>query len=185
MTISEKIWQQYHAKLRAFVRSRVHDNTAAEDIIQDVFLKMHSRLGSLKDETKLKSWLYKITRNAVTDHFRLQKATTDDVPGQLPQPEAEGDPGEKVTRQLSECLWPMIQQLPEHYREAVILSELQGINQKEVARIQGISVSGVKSRVQRGCAILKDMLAECCRLEFDHGGRLCAYERKDKSGNFC
>jgi RNA polymerase sigma-70 factor (ECF subfamily) len=60
MTISEKIWQQYHAKLRAFVRSRVHDDTAADDILQNVFLKMHTWLASLKDETKMKGWLYQI-----------------------------------------------------------------------------------------------------------------------------
>ena len=186
MIIPEKIWQQYHAKLRAFVKSRVHDDTSTDDILQNVFLKMHTSLVALKDETKLKSWLYKITRNAVIDHFRLQQAATSgEVPRQLPEPEPEDDPGEKVTRELSECLRPMIQQLPEHYREAVILSELQGLKQKEVAQIQGISVSGAKSRVQRGRAILKDMLAECCRLEFDHGGRLCDYERKDKSGDFC
>ncbi|MGM0787353.1 MAG: RNA polymerase sigma factor SigZ [Thermodesulfobacteriota bacterium] len=185
MIISEKIWHQYHARLRAFVRSRVHDKFAADDILQDVFLKIHSGLGSLKDETKLKNWLYQIARNAVIDHFRLQKTTSAEIPGQLPQAEPEDDPGEKVTRELSECLRPMIQQLPEYYREAVILSELQGLKQKEVAQIQGISVSGAKSRVQRGRAILKDLLAECCRLEFDHGGRLCDYECKDKSGNFC
>ena len=186
MTLSEKIWQQYHARLRAFVRSRLRDKYAADDILQDVFLKMHSAMGSLKDETKLKSWLYKITRNAIIDHFRLQKAATAvEVPKQLPQSGAEDDPGEKVAQELSECLRSMIQQLPECYQEAVILSELQGLKQKEVAQIQGISVSGAKSRVQRGRAILKDMLAECCRLEFDHEGRLCDYERKDKSGDFC
>lgn len=186
MTISKKIWQQYHAKLRAFVRSSVHDDIVADDILQNVFLKMHTRLISLNDETKLKSWLYKITRNAIIDHFRLKKATTTiEIPRQLPQPDSEDDLGEKTTQQLSECLWPMIQQLPEYYREAVILSELQGLKQKEVAQIQDISVSGAKSRVQRGRAILKDMLAECCRLEFDHGGRLCDYEHRDKSGNIC
>jgi len=117
--------------------------------------------------------------------IRLQTAATVEVPGQLIQPEPEDDPGQKVTRELSECLRPMIQQLPECYREAVILSELQGLKQKEVAQIHGISVSGAKSRIQRGRAILKDMLSDCCGLKFDHGGRLCDYARKDKSGNFC
>jgi RNA polymerase sigma-70 factor (ECF subfamily) len=79
----------------------------------------------------------------------------------------------------------MIQMLPDNYREAVILSEIKGLTQKEVARVQGTSLSGAKSRVQRGRAQLKEMLAECCRLEFDHSGRLYNYERKGKSCDAC
>jgi RNA polymerase sigma-70 factor (ECF subfamily) len=136
---------------------------------------MHDGLNSLKDETKLKSWLYQIARNAIIDYFRSQKPTID-IPDWLSQPKT--DPSEKVTQELSECLQPMIQLLPENYRDAVILSELKGLTQNEVAKLQGISLSGAKSRVQRGRTLLKNMLDDCCRLEFDHSGRLCDYERK-------
>lgn len=182
MHVSEKVWQEYHVKLRAFVRSRVSDEATADDILQNVFLKMHSGLPALKDQTKLKSWLYQIARNAIIDYFRARKPTID-IPEWLSQPET--DSGEKVAQELSECLRPMIQLLPENYRETVTLSELEGLGQKEVARLQGISLSGAKSRVQRGRAQLKEMLAECCRLEFDHGGRLSGYERKDGKCEDC
>jgi RNA polymerase sigma-70 factor, ECF subfamily len=182
MNTSEKVWQEYHAKLRSFIKRRIPDDAATDDVLQNVFLKMHSGLSSLKDGTKLQSWLYQIGRNAIVDYFRSQKPTID-IPEWLPQPEA--DPGEKVTQELSECLHPMIQLLPETYREAVILSELKGLTQKEVAKMQGTSLSGAKSRVQRGRALLKNMLAECCRLEFDHGGRLCDYERKGRACKTC
>lgn len=134
MNISEKVWQEYHSRLRAFIKSRIPNDTATDDTLQNVFLKMHTGLDSLKDETKLKSWLYQIARNAIIDYFRLQKPTVE-VPEWLPQPET--DPGEKVTQELSACLQPMIQLLPENYREAVILSELRGLTQKEVAKVQG------------------------------------------------
>jgi len=176
MDISEKIWQEYHSRLRAFILNRISDDAASDDILQNVFLKMHMGLDSLKDETKLKSWLYQITRNAIIDYFRSQKPTVDLLES-LPQPETES--GENVTQDLSQCLQPMIQHLPEDYREAVILSELKGFTQKDVAKMQGISLSGTKSRVQRGRAKLKEMLAECCRLEFDQSGRLSGYEQKD------
>ncbi len=182
MNTSEKVWQEYHSRLRAFIKSRISDDTATDDILQNVFLKMHTGLASLKDETKLQSWLYQIARNAVIDYYRSQKPTVD-IPEWLPHPKP--DPGDKVTQELSECLQPMIQLLPENYREAVILSELKGLTQKEVARIQGTSLSGAKSRVQRGHALLKEMLADCCRFEFDHSGRLCAYERNGKACDAC
>lgn len=176
MNLSEKVWQEYHSRLRAFILSRISDGAATDDILQNVFLKMHAGLSSLKNQTKLQSWLYQITRNAIIDYFRSQKPAVE-LPEWLPQPET--DPGETVTQALSECLQPMMQHLPELYREAVILSELKGFTQKEVAQVQGTSLSGAKSRVQRGRARLKEMLAECCRLEFDHSGRLSGYERKD------
>ncbi|PLX49226.1 MAG: RNA polymerase sigma factor SigZ [Desulfobulbaceae bacterium] len=182
MKISEKLWQEYHVKLRAFVQSRVPDDATSDDILQDVFLKMHSGLASLQDETKLKSWLYQIARNTIIDYFRSQKPTAD-IPEWLSQPGP--DPSEKVTQELSECLRPMIQLLPDTYQEAVTLSELEGLRQKEVAQLQGISLSGAKSRILRGRAQLKEMLAECCRLEFDHSGRISAYERKDGNCGDC
>ncbi|MEW6615018.1 MAG: RNA polymerase sigma factor SigZ [Thermodesulfobacteriota bacterium] len=182
MNTSEKVWQEYHSRLRAFIKSRIIDDAATDDTLQNVFLKMHAGLDSLKDETKLQSWLYQIARNAIIDYFRSQKPTVD-IPEWLPQPET--DPSEKVTQELSECLQPMIQLLPENYREAVILSELRGLTQKEVAKLQGISLSGAKSRIQRGRTLLKNMLAECCRFEFDHSGRLCDYKRKGKACDTC
>ncbi len=175
MNTSEKVWQEYHSGLRAFVRSRISDDGAVEDVLQDVFLKMHISLNSLKDETKLQSWLYQIARNAVVDHYRSQKPT-EDVPEWIPLPEP--DPAEKAAQELSDCLQPLVQLLPKNYREAVVLSELKGLTQKEAARLQGISLSGMKSRVQRGRGMLKDMLTECCQPEFDQGGRISGYERK-------
>jgi RNA polymerase sigma-70 factor, ECF subfamily len=182
MNTSEEVWQEYHSRLRAFIKTRIIDDAATDDALQNVFLKMHSGLAALKDETKLQSWLYQIARNVIIDYFRSQKPTGE-FPDQLQQPET--DPGEKVTQELADCLQPMIQRLPDTYREAVILSELKGLTQKEVAERQGTSLSGAKSRIQRGRAQLKEMLADCCRLEFDHKGRLCDYERKDKKCNTC
>ena len=66
-----------------------------------------------------------------------------------------------------------------------MLSELQGLKHREVSQIQEISLSAVKSRVQRGRVLLKEMLVDCCSLEFDHEGRLCDYERKNKNCDAC
>jgi RNA polymerase sigma-70 factor, ECF subfamily len=182
MDTSEKVWQEYHSRLRAFIKSTVSDDTATDDILQNVFLKMHTRLAALKDATKMQSWLYRIARNAIIDYYRLQKRNVD-IPVSLT--DTGLDSGEKAVQELSGCLQPMIRLLPEIYREAVILSELHGLKHREVAHMQGISLSNAKSRVRRGRALLKEMLADCCRLEFDHKGRLCDYNRKDKTRDSC
>ena len=95
MDRSEKIWQEYHARLRAFVKRRISDDCAADDVLQEVFLKMHVSLNSLKDEAKLQSWLYQIARNAVVDHYRSQKLF-EEIPEGIPQ--AEPDSAEKAAR---------------------------------------------------------------------------------------
>lgn len=182
MKTSEQIWQEYHSRLRAFIKSRIADDSVADDILQNVFLKMHAGLPSLKDGKKLQSWLYQIARNTIIDLYRSQKVSAE-IPESLTNPES--DPHEKAVQELSDCLQPMIQLLPEIYREAIILSELEGLTQREVAEVQGTSLSGAKSRVQRGRALLKEMIADCCRVELDRNGRLCDYERKGKACDAC
>jgi RNA polymerase sigma-70 factor (ECF subfamily) len=66
----ELIWKQFHDKLRSFIFSMVNDDALADDLLQDVFIKVHAQIGTLKDDTKIQAWLYRIARNTVYDHFR-------------------------------------------------------------------------------------------------------------------
>jgi RNA polymerase sigma-70 factor (ECF subfamily) len=116
-----------------------------------VFLKTYTPLCSLKDEATLESWLYQITRNAVIDHYRTQKPS-EELPEWISQPETNLN--DQAKQDLETYLMPMINQLPAHYREALILCEIYQKPQKEVAKEQGISLSGAKSRVQRGRKLL-------------------------------
>ncbi len=120
MHTTEKIWHEYQQKLLAFIRTKVNENDIAEDILQEVFIKIHSQISSLEEETKLRSWIYQITRNTIIDHYRTKK-TQYDLPEWLEQPEPDD---EAIIRQeLSLCLTPMIKRLPKKYRLAIQLSE--------------------------------------------------------------
>jgi RNA polymerase sigma-70 factor, ECF subfamily len=175
----ENIWHGFSIKLGQFIRSRVSDAAVAEDILQDVFLKIHRQLGQLDDPTKLQSWIYLIARNAIIDHYRTRKQTTE-VPESLPAEAPSDDP---ELDGLKAAFRRMIHSLPEPYREALILTEFQGLTQKQLAERTGISLSGAKSRVQRGRNQLKDRLLACCRFEFDARGRVMDCE--PRSGNGC
>jgi RNA polymerase sigma-70 factor (ECF subfamily) len=170
----EGIWQAYHARLQAFIRGRVGDAADADDILQDVFVRIHARIDTLQDTGKLQSWIYQIARNAVIDHYRTRK-TAEQLPASLTS--AEADPDDGPLEDLNGCVLAMVRQLPDHYREAVTLSEIEGLSQKEVAARQGVSLSGAKTRVQRGRARMKEMLLDCCRFEFDRRGQVIDYER--------
>ncbi|MBC8144120.1 MAG: RNA polymerase sigma factor SigZ [bacterium] len=175
MDSTTHIWQAYHTKLRAFISSRVNNSDVADDILQDVFLKTHTRLGDLREETRLQSWLYQIARNAITDYYRAPKMQVADA---IDLPEESHDVGQRARRDLAECLRPMIDSLPPHYRDAIVLADLDGLTQQQIADRESISLSGAKSRVQRGRAMLKDLLDQCCRFEFDRRGHVVGFQSR-------
>jgi RNA polymerase sigma-70 factor (ECF subfamily) len=177
----DEIWKDSHDRLAAFIGSRVgHDD--AEDILHEVFLKMRMKLHQLENPDHVKAWMFRIASNAIIDHFRSERPT-EELPEWLA--ETEADPAEEAKNELSQCLRPMIEALPPDYQEAVLLSELDGRSQREVAETQGLSLSGAKSRLQRGRAMLREMIAACCTLELDRGGKILDFENKSSSGSCC
>lgn len=182
MNTSEEIWNKYHSNLLAFIRKRVTSKAEAEDILQDVFVRIHSRIKTLEDGEKLESWFYQITRNAIIDFYRSRRSM-EKLPEEFVQPQTSD--AEDSVRELSSCLSPMIQQLPEKYRHAVLLSEIKGKTQKEIAEKENISLSGAKSRVQRGRQLLKTMLHHCCKIEINKNDQIVNYEKKDDDCKFC
>lgn len=176
----EQIWKDYHNKLHSFIQSRVGDSTVADDILQEVFLKIYSRIDTLKDSSKIQSWIYQITRNTIIDYYRSHKK----IEG-LPESISELVSEDNARQEIGRCISPMIQTLPVHYRDTLMLSEIEGLKQKEVAVKQGISVPGVKKRVQRGRALMKEMLLKCCQFEFDHQGKVIDYDSRDACCDRC
>lgn len=179
MKSSNNIWHAYHNRLAAFIRSKVAED-AVEDLLQDVFLKIHQRIDTLKDNAKLERWLYQLTRNVIVDYYRAQHATQE-LPEWIEQPQIDTE--ESIRRELSACLQPMVEQLPVKYRNAIQLSELEAKTQQQVAEMEGISLSGAKSRVQRGRALLKGMLHDCCEFEINQNNQVVAFQRKQKDPN--
>ncbi|MDQ6660673.1 MAG: RNA polymerase sigma factor SigZ [Chloroflexota bacterium] len=169
---TEHIWETFHTPLYQFILKHINDATYAEDILQDVFLKIHMRIGSLKEEEKLKHWLYQIARNAIYDYYRQHKVTEMlsedyDIPEEMTEEDAE--------RELLPCVTEMVNSLPDNYRQALLLTEYQGFTQRELGERLGLSFSGAKSRVQRAREKLKLMLLECCHFEFDRRGKIIDY----------
>jgi len=182
MDALQQVWQEYHTRLLSFIVSRVSDPTVADDILQDVFLKIQKGLKTLKETNKLKSWIYTITRNTIIDYYRSHKRM-EELPESLSSPEK--NPTGKARKDIEHCMMPMINNLPDEYRETVILSEIEGLKQKEVAERQNISLSAAKSRIQRGRKMVKEMLIKCCAFELDHQGTMIDYEPKDSSCDTC
>lgn len=171
----DQVWDRYSHRLKAFIRSRVWDDAEAEDILQEVFIRVHRHLCCQPDWNKPESWFYQIARNLIIDHYRRRRELvelSDTLPAEPALPEEDPE------AELALSLKDMIDELPEPYRQALLLTEYQGLSQKQLAESQGLSLSGAKSRVQRAREKLRDMLLQCCHFEFDRlGGIADYYER--------
>ncbi len=167
----ETIWSEFGDTLRRFIRKRVSDPQHADDILQNVFLNIHTRLDSLQDETKLQSWVYQITRNAIVDHYR-QTPNRVALDEELPEFVSDDD---ELQQELTESVRSMMNYLPDEYRVPLMMDAFEGLSQAEIANRLGISLSGAKSRVQRARAKLRDLLFDCCHFEFDRRGSVIDY----------
>jgi RNA polymerase sigma-70 factor, ECF subfamily len=165
------IWENLHDRLWKYLRARVADPQEADDLLQEVFLRIHTRLGGIRDAAKVEGWIFQIARNAVIDHYRSRRPA-EELSERLSQPPPEEPDSAEA---LAGSMRPLADSLPDPYREAVIRIDLEGEPQADFARKTGISLSGAKSRVQRGRRLIRAMLLECCHFEFDHYGRVIDY----------
>lgn len=167
-------WHEHKTRLRSFITKRVRERDVVDDILQEVFLKVNTSLHTVKSHGSISAWLYRIAANSIADHYRSQKPW-EELPDELAAPEPERD----YVAELATCLQPLIADLPETYRTALVLSEIEGLPQKEVANRLNLSLSGAKSRIQRGREKLRQRLLDCCDIETGQGG-VIGYEPRDK-----
>ncbi|MDN3724970.1 sigma-70 family RNA polymerase sigma factor [Aequorivita sp. SDUM287046] len=161
---TQKIWNRFNEEVYFFILKKVKNETATHDIFQNTFLKIHKSLHQLKDEEKVKAWVFQITRNEIANHFNKESKYI------APLEEIEENISEKKNDYC--CFDKFINDLPPKYRETIELVYIQGKKQEEAAKILAISLANVKARIRRSKDILKEKFAQCCKYEFDKNGSL-------------
>ncbi|MCK9220870.1 MAG: sigma-70 family RNA polymerase sigma factor [Bacteroidales bacterium] len=162
-----KIWEDFHKELRAYVAKTVRNKEDTDDIMQDVFVKIIRNIEKVNKAENLRQYLYGIVKNAIRDYFNNQKHKNNGIPDFVIEEEIE-----LLNSIIADRLKPFINQLPEKYKEALLITEFQNISQKELAEKLNISYSGAKSRVQRGKEKLKELLLACCAFQSDIYGNI-------------
>jgi len=168
----EQLWDEYYEHIRNFVLQKTNHHTDTEDIVQMTFMKAYEGMARLQDEEKRRAWIFQIARNSIIDHFRKEKKTEallDNVNI------VEEEPVADCNSEAAEGMMNVLTLMPDKYREALELSELQGLSQKQLSEHLNISYSGAKSRVQRGRELVKEMMTSCCAIEADHYGNIVEY----------
>ena len=185
---TEQAWQAMSRQLRAFFRRRVTDDQLAEDLLQETFARVHNGLASLQEQERLAAWVYRIAQNTLRDYFRKgfvskEVLAPDGVVADAIPEESAAE--ENYNEEIATGLRCVVKQLPPRYREAIELAELQELTQSEVGARLGLSLSGAKSRVQRGRDKLKDLLLECCHFELDRHGNVVDYQPRQTCSGCC
>jgi RNA polymerase sigma-70 factor (ECF subfamily) len=195
-TDTQQIWADFSGRLHAFIARRVDSTADADDILQEVFVRIHRHADTVERQERLTSWLYQVTRNAIIDYYRapvrrreLLSGAPQDLEFEVREAIArleDHDAGAgDAARELANCLRPMVAQLSPNYRDAVIMIDLEGVPQKDAALRAGVSLSGMKSRVQRGRQALEQLMHACCQIETDTGGRIMDYQVREAGCGTC
>ena len=175
-------WSAFEAGLRAYVRRRV-DPASADDVAGDVLLRLVRHQDALAAAKNPSAWVRRVAANTLADHHRRRAAEQRAVDALKSAAEPEANPPDSANQAAAEvagCLVPFVRNLPEPYREALLLTDIGGLTQMAAADRLGLSVSGMKSRVQRGRAKLKEALLRCCTIEVDRRGGVVDYQRRAK-----
>lgn len=171
---TKEVWDTYADDIRRFILSKVKNAIITEDILQDTFIKVHTKLHTLKDEEKIKPWLFSIARYTLLDHFKKSKQvfTSEDL-------EWETEPIPKAHSE-HDCLRGILKSLPKKYRDPLFLSDIKGMKQQEVANQLNLSLPTVKSQIQRARKQIAQGFMDCCGFKMNNDGYLVG-EIQDKA----
>lgn len=181
-----RVWESCSGKLRGYLRRHLRTAADVDDVLQDVFVRVHRHAARLGQEAHLSAWLFSVARSALVDFQRRHRralpvadAAKEDV-----QADAEAELAEHAA--IAAGLRDLVASLPEGYARAVTLVDLDGLSLREAAERLDLSLSGAKSRVQRGRRLVRAALLRCCHFVVDAYGTIleaqaacccCAEER--------
>jgi RNA polymerase sigma-70 factor, ECF subfamily len=172
-------WSEIEGRLRPYVQRRVPSRSDADDVHQEILVRVHAGVADLRDGERFGGWVYRVAQNVIADFGRARSrdplARDAGVAVELDASE-QADEAAALESDLAECVALFVARLPSPYREAVTLTELEGLTQKEAAELLGVSLSGMKSRVQRGREKIREMFEECCQISLDGRGRVVGCE---------
>jgi len=171
------VWQDLERRLRPYVARRVASAGDVDDILQEVFVRIHRGLSALRDGESFGGWVYRVAQSCIADAARARARSPlalVDTPPELAAQAA--DDGEDLASELAPCVALFVARLPAPYREAVTLTELEGLTHKEAAEMLGITLPAMKSRTLRGREKIRDMFEDCCQISVDCRGRVSACE---------
>ena len=167
----QKIWETHKSALTDFIKSKIDDPSLADDILQEISIKLFDNLERKTGIQNHKAWLYQVARNTIADHYRKNKKT---------EPlSADLETSENPNVCFCDLSGFVIQTyLPKEYSEPLYLSDIEQKSQKEIAETLNLTLTATKSRIQRGRKKLKELIADCIDISYNNKGQINDFELK-------
>lgn len=166
----ETIWEEHRIPLLKFIQSKVEDGIIAEDILQEVAIKLHAQISSNSDIRNIKSWLFQVSRNSIADYFRKHEKYA--KPSLVPLDNS--NPSQVCVCDLSGFV--IQKYLPQTFSEPLFMSDIEGKPQKEIAKELNLSLTATKSRIQRGRKKLKELIDDCIEISFNNKNQIVDFQ---------
>ena len=176
---TQEVWIKYHSDIQRFIISKVKNIAIADDILQDTFIKIHTKLHTLKDITKLKSWCFTIARNSILDFWKSTSKTFE-----VNNFETEDEILENIHTE-KDCLRGILKNLPKKYRDPLFLSDIKGLKQQEVANQLNLSLPTTKSQIQRARKLIAQGFMDCCGFVMNKEGNLVGEIQEKEDCKVC
>jgi len=171
-----EVVQEFYNYLKSYILGMVKDKTLAEDIVQEVMIKLIESHQNSKEIKNIKAWLFQVSRHTIYDYYNKNNLEYNlDKDWDL-----EVETGFELSKILvSDYVIPMIKLLPEDYATPLMLSDIDKMPQKDIAKQLNLELSATKMRIQRARTKLKDLFVECCHIEYDKQGNFIGCSIKD------
>ena len=173
-------WQAHEAELRGYLRHRLSDGEAADDVLQDVFVKAMRQGQGFCAIDNPRAWLFQVARNALVDRLRATR-TEDPLPEDLPDTAVlAADPIAPVDA-LAGCVARVLGELSEEDAAILRACDLHGQTQRDYAQVHGLSLPATKSRLLRARLRMRDQITSACQVRFDVDGSVCGHVPRDNT----
>jgi RNA polymerase sigma-70 factor (ECF subfamily) len=177
---TKDVWTTYHDDVRRFIKSKIKGEHIVDDLLQETFIKIHTKLDTLKSESKIKPWVFTIARNAMFDYFKNKEFLSEGSAVIV-----EPDSSEIDNHTEKDCLRGIIKRLPKKYRDPLFLSDIKGFKQKDVAEQLNLELPTTKSRIQRARKLIAQGYMECCDYKMNAKGHLVGEIKEKEDCKIC
>lgn len=176
---TKTVWDLYAQDIRHFILSMVKDVVIADDLLQETFIKIHMKLDRLKDDRKVKAWVFSIARYTVMDYFRQHDLSCPMDENNVIEEPAHSD----HTRE--DCFHGILKTLPQKYRDPLVLADIQGFKQAQISEQLNLPLPTVKSQIQRARKLVAQGFVACCDFKINGDGHLVGELKEKENCKVC